>query len=137
MALLPPPADAPRTAPTVRRGTKPQTPCTQGFRSASLSYRVPLAAAALHNPTAPAPSCRPAQPPTPSASPRFKTLLLKVSLPLAIASPFGASSPPRYPAWACRAVGSARDDRLYPPDGRLADLRQRLRDPRRTHRRCF
>jgi hypothetical protein len=68
-------------------------------------------------------------------------LLLKVSLPLAIAYPFGASSLPRYPArylaWACRAVGSARDDHLYPPDGRLADLRQRLRDPRRTHRRCF
>ena len=44
---------------------------------------------------------------------------------------------PRYPAWACRAVGSARDDRLYPPDGRLANLRQRLRDPRRTRRRWF
>src|SRR5215213_143590 len=72
MALLPPPAGAPRTAPTVRRGTKPQTPCTQGLRSASLSYRPPLAAAALHNPTAPAPSCRPTRPPTPSASPSFK-----------------------------------------------------------------
>src|SRR5215210_6318614 len=43
----------------------------------------------------------------------------------------------RYPAWACRAVGSARGDRLYPPDRRLADLRQTLRDPRRTRRRCF
>src|SRR5215204_2280711 len=58
MALLPPLAGAPRTAQTSRRGTKPQTPCTQGLHSASLSYRVPLAAAALCNPIAPAPSCR-------------------------------------------------------------------------------
>src|SRR5215216_4893438 len=72
MALLPPPAGAPRTASSDRRGTKPQTPCTQGLRSASLSYRPPLAETALHIPTAPAPSCRPARPPTPSASPRFK-----------------------------------------------------------------
>src|SRR5215212_6739424 len=68
MALLPPPAGAPRTASSDRRGTKPQTPCTHGLRSASLSYRPPLAETALHSPTAPAPSCRPARPPTPSAS---------------------------------------------------------------------
>src|SRR5215217_6385572 len=65
MALLPPPAGAPRTASSDRRGTKLQTPCTQGLRSASVSYRPSLAAAALCNPTAPAPSCRPARPPTP------------------------------------------------------------------------
>src|SRR5215207_10542482 len=72
MAPLLPPAGAPRTTSSDRRGTKPQTPCTQGLRSASLSYRAPLAQTALHNPTAPAPSCRPARPPTPSASPHFK-----------------------------------------------------------------
>src|SRR5829696_3458394 len=69
MAPLPPPADAPRTASSDRRGTKPQTPCTQGFRSASLSYRTPLADAAFCNPIAPALSCRPACPLTPWTSP--------------------------------------------------------------------
>src|SRR5215208_4861093 len=68
MAPWPPPAGAPRTAQTSRRGTKPQTPCTQGLRSASVWYRVPLADAALHNPTAPAPSCRLGHPLTPLTS---------------------------------------------------------------------
>src|SRR3989337_2227681 len=30
----------------------------------------------------------------------------------------------RHPSWACRAVGSARDDRLYPPGECVALLRQ-------------
>src|SRR5215212_10763702 len=68
MSPLPPPAGDPRTAPSAHQQTKPQTPCTQGLRSASVSYRPPLAQTALHSPTAPAPSCRPARPPTPSAS---------------------------------------------------------------------
>src|ERR671920_1339463 len=65
IAPLLPPAGAPRTAQTSRRGTKPQTLCNQEFRSASLSYRVPLADAAFCNPIAPAPSYRPAHPLTP------------------------------------------------------------------------
>src|SRR5215208_3112778 len=68
IAPLLPPAGAPRTAQTSRRGTKPQTSCNQGFRSASLSYRVPLADAAFCNPIAPAPSYRPARPLTPLSS---------------------------------------------------------------------
>src|SRR5215210_4760914 len=36
MAPLPPPADAPRTASSYRQGTKPQRPCSQGLRSASV-----------------------------------------------------------------------------------------------------
>src|SRR5215217_7592189 len=86
IAPLLPPAGAPRTASSDRRGTKPQTPCTQGLRSASVSYRPPLAAAALCNPTAPAPSCRAARPLTPlSSSPVSKIF-------------------PRRPSWACRVV---------------------------------
>src|SRR5919112_2840780 len=69
IAPLLPPAGAPRTAQTSRRGTKPQTLCNQEFRSASLSYRVPLADAAFCNPIAPAPSYRPAHPLTPFTSP--------------------------------------------------------------------
>src|SRR5215208_2452792 len=69
MAPWPPPAGAPRTAQTSRRGTKPQRPCSQGFRSASVWYRVPLADAAFCNPIAPAPSYRPARPLTPLTSP--------------------------------------------------------------------
>src|ERR687890_2364045 len=53
-------AGDPRTAPSAHQQTKPQTPCTQRPRSASVSYRPPLAAADLCNSLAPAPSCRPA-----------------------------------------------------------------------------
>src|SRR5918994_4318301 len=79
MAPLPPPAGAPRTAQTSRRGTKLQTPCSQGFRSASLSYRVPLADAAFCNPIAPAPSYRPAHPLTPFTSP--STIVVRAASP--------------------------------------------------------
>src|SRR5215218_10254770 len=68
MSPLPPPAGAPRTAPSAHQQTKPQTPGTQRLRSASVSYRPPLAAAALCNPIAPAPSCRAACPLTPLTS---------------------------------------------------------------------
>src|SRR5829696_3024568 len=43
--------------------------------------------------------------------------------------------PSRHPSWVCRAAGSARGDRLYPPDELLAFLRQWGRDPSRTRRR--
>src|SRR5215210_94642 len=86
MSPLPPPAGAPRTAPSTRRGTKLQTPCIQGLRSASVSYRPPLAAAALCNPTAPAPSCRAARPLTPPTSSPVSKIF------------------PRRPSWACRVV---------------------------------
>src|SRR5829696_3094730 len=62
IAPWPPPAGAPRTAPSARRGTKLQTPCTQGLHSASVSYRPLLAAAALCSPIAPAPPSRAARP---------------------------------------------------------------------------
>src|SRR5215208_2454962 len=62
MSPLPPPAGDPRTAPSAHQQTKPQTPGTRRLRSASVSYRPPLAAAALCNPIAPAPSCRAARP---------------------------------------------------------------------------
>src|ERR671910_1868207 len=145
MALLPPLAGAPRTASSDRRRTKPQRPCTQGLRSASVSYRVPLAEAALHNPTAPAHSCRPARPPTPFTSPRFKKARIKgqdAPPPSQSLSSTRHRVPvrgifPRYPAWACTAVSSARDERHYPPVGRLALLRQGLRDSHRTRRRWF
>src|SRR5215218_11177645 len=58
MAPWPLPAGDPSTAPSAHWGTKPQTPCTQRFRSACVSYRSALAAAALYHPNAPAPSCR-------------------------------------------------------------------------------
>src|SRR5918998_6621524 len=76
MAPLLPPAGAPRTASSDRRRTRPQTPCTQGLRSASVSYRATLAEAALHNPTAPALSCRLARPLSPlTLSPVSKSSL--------------------------------------------------------------
>src|SRR5687768_10378844 len=76
MAPLLPPADAPRTVSSDRRRTKHRTPCTQGLRSASVSYRPTLADSALRNPIAPAPLCRPARPLTPlTSSPVFKSSL--------------------------------------------------------------
>src|SRR5215207_10788342 len=72
MTLLLPLAGGPRTIPSARRRTKPQTSCTQGFHSASLSYRPPLADAAFCNPIAPAPSYRPAYPLTALSSPTTK-----------------------------------------------------------------
>jgi hypothetical protein len=134
------PAGAPRTASSDRQGTKHRTPYSQGLRSASVPYRPTLADAALRNPNAPAPSCQPARLPTPPASPRFK--VGQGSPTSQSLSSTGHRVPlrdifPRHPTWACRAVGSARGDRLYPPDGRLALLRQWLRDPRRTRRRWF
>src|SRR5215204_2161294 len=69
MAPLPPPAGAPRTAQTSRRETKPQTPRSNVFRSASLSYRGPLADAAFCNPIAPAHTCLGVRPLHPLTSP--------------------------------------------------------------------
>src|SRR5215203_4228794 len=63
------PADGPRITPTAHRGTKPQMPCSDQCRSASLPYRPTLAAAAFCNPLAPAHSCRPGRPLTPQSSP--------------------------------------------------------------------
>src|SRR5215216_5368164 len=63
------PVGGPRIAPTAHRGTKPQMPCSHEFRSASLSYRPTLAAAAFCNPIAPAHSCQPVRPLLPSTSP--------------------------------------------------------------------
>src|SRR5215207_7181128 len=100
-------AGDPSTTPSAHQQTKPQTPCTQQLRSTCVSYRPPLAAADLCNPNAPAPSCRSAPLLKPLASP-----------------PVTKSLPSRHPSWACGAVGSARGDRLHPPDGLLAFLRQ-------------
>src|SRR5215208_8241602 len=69
MAPLLPPVGAPRTAQTSRRGTKPQTPCSNVFRSVSLSYRAPLADAAFCDPIPPAPSCLGVRPLHPMTSP--------------------------------------------------------------------
>src|SRR5215208_8542938 len=63
------PAGGPRIAPTAHRGTKPQMPCNDQFRSASVSYRLTLAAAAFCNPIAPAHSCRDVRPLLPPTSP--------------------------------------------------------------------
>src|SRR5215212_8239748 len=63
------PAGGPRIAPTAHRGTKPQMPCSDEFRSASLSYRPTLATAAFCNPIAPAHSCRDVRSLIPPTSP--------------------------------------------------------------------
>src|SRR5215208_4358807 len=63
------PAGGPRITPTAHRGTKPQTPCSDEFRSASLPYRPPLAGTAFCNPIAPAHSCRDVRPLLPLTSP--------------------------------------------------------------------
>src|SRR5918999_2964670 len=65
-------AGGPRIAPFGRLRTKPQTPCTREGRSASLSYRPPLADAAFCNLLAPARSCRGVPPLTPLTSPSTK-----------------------------------------------------------------
>src|SRR5215211_5287061 len=114
------PAGDPRTAPSAHQRTKPQTPCTQQLRSACVSYRLTLAAAALCNPNAPAPWCQSA----PLLKPLTSHSVTKIL-------------PSRYPSWACGAVGSARGDRLHPPDGLLAFLRQWPPDPPRTRGRWF
>ena len=62
------PVGGPRIAQSAHRGTKPQKPCSDQFRSASLSYRPTLAAAAFCNPIAPAHSCRDARPQIPPTS---------------------------------------------------------------------
>src|SRR5215210_699970 len=62
------PADGPRTAPTAHRKTKPQMPCSDEFRSASLSYRPTLADRVFCDPIAPAHSCRAGRPLIPPTS---------------------------------------------------------------------
>src|SRR5215207_9082638 len=69
---VPPPAGGPRIAPSARRGTKPQTPYSQGPCSASLSYRPTLAEAAFCNPIAPAPWCPRVRPLIPLVHPLSK-----------------------------------------------------------------
>src|SRR5215216_5071669 len=61
-------AGAPRIVPSARRRTKPQTPCTQRLRSASLSYRPTLSGTAFCNPIPPAHSCRHVRPLIPLTS---------------------------------------------------------------------
>src|SRR5215213_2941761 len=78
IAPLLPPAGDPRTAQTSRRGTKPQMPCSDQFRNASLPYRPTLAAAAFCNPIAPAHSCRDVRPLLPPTSP---TIAVRVAPP--------------------------------------------------------
>src|SRR5215213_7074292 len=63
------PVGDPRIAPTAHRGTKPQMPCSDQFRSASLPYLPTLAAAAFCNLLAPAHSCRDVRPLIPPTSP--------------------------------------------------------------------
>src|SRR5215212_6069992 len=63
------PADGPRITPTAHRGTKPQKPCSDEFRSASLSYRPTLSGTAFCNPIPPAHSCRHVRPLIPLTSP--------------------------------------------------------------------
>src|SRR5919112_5501891 len=65
-------AGGPRIAPFAHRRTKPRTPCTREGRSASLSYRPPLADAAFCNLLGPARSCRRVPPLTPFTSLRTK-----------------------------------------------------------------
>src|ERR671912_908135 len=120
MAPWPLRAGDPSTTPSAHQQTKPQTPCTQELRSACVSYRSALAAAVLRHPNAPAPSCR--------SAPLQKPLT---------SHPVTKSLPSRHPSWACGVVGSARGDRLHPPDGLLAFLRQWPPDPPRTRGRWF
>src|SRR5919112_4569363 len=77
------PAGGPRIAQSAHRRTKPQMPCSDGFRSASVSYRLTLAAAGLCNSLAPALSCRPAHLQSALSSPSTSGC----SLPLG--APFG------------------------------------------------
>src|SRR5215204_3242956 len=72
MTPLPTQAGGPRIAPFARLRTKPQTPYTREGRSASLSYRPPLADAAFCNLLALARSCRGVSPLTPLTSPSIK-----------------------------------------------------------------
>src|SRR5215208_360836 len=65
-------AGGPRIASFARLRTKPQTPYTREGRSASLSYRPPLADAAFCNLLALARSCRGVLPLTPLTSPSTK-----------------------------------------------------------------
>src|SRR5215204_4461791 len=72
MTPLLPQAGGTRIAPFARLRIKLRMPCTREGRSASLSYRPPLADAAFCNLLAPARSCRRVPPLTPFTSPSTK-----------------------------------------------------------------